>query len=206
MFPENPLLLLVGALVGSYLLGAINSALIISKVFGLKDPRAEGSGNPGATNVMRTTGSRWAAAGTLGGDVAKGVLAVWLALQVPASPMLPEGVRLEALAATLAVIGHMWPVYYRFRGGKGVATSAGVLVLLDLALLAMLLLTWLAGWLICRRVAAASIAAGAAWPLYALAMQLPWDFVAMGFVLGAAVVFRHRENLRNLVRGTESAP
>ncbi len=206
MSSEYPLLLPLGVLVASYLIGAINSALIISKGFGLKDPRAEGSCNPGATNMMRITRSRWAAVGTLGGDVAKGVLAVWLALQVPASPMLPDGVRLEMLAAMLAVLGHMWPAYYRFQGGKGVATSAGVLVLLDITLLAMLLLTWLAGWLIYRRVAAASVAAGAAWPLYAVAMQLPWDFIAMSLILGAAVVFRHRENLRNLRHGAESAP
>ena len=206
MSSEYPLLLPLGVLVASYLIGAINSASIISKRFGLKDPRAEGSRNPGATNMMRITHSRWAAAGTLGGDVAKGVLAVWLALQVPASLMLPEGVRLEILAAMLAVLGHMWPAYYRFQGGKGVATSAGVLVLLDAMLLAMLLLTWMVGWLIYRRVAAASIAAGVAWPLYAVAMQLPWDFVAMSLILGAAVLFRHRENLRELRRGTESAP
>ena len=206
MSPEYPLLLPLGVLAASYLIGAANSALIISNGFGLKDPRAGGSHNPGATNVMRITGSRWAAAGTLGGDVAKGVLAVWLALQVPESPLLPVEVRLEILAAALAVIGHMWPAYYRFQGGKGVATSAGVLVLLDAALLAMLLLTWLIGWLIYRRVAAASVAAGAAWPLYAIAVQAPWDFIAMSCVLGAAVVFRHRANLRDLVRGAESAP
>ena len=206
MSPEYPLLLPLGVLAASYLIGAANSALIISKGFGLKDPRAGGSHNPGATNVMRITGSRWAAGGTLGGDVAKGVLAVWLALQVPESPLLPAGVRLEILAAMLAVIGHMWPAYYRFQGGKGVATSAGVLVLLDAALLGMLLLTWLVGWLIYRRVAVASVAAGAAWPLYAIAVQVPWDFIAMSCALGAAIVFRHRANLRDLVRGAESAP
>lgn len=195
--------MLLSVVLGSYLLGAVNSALIISRAFGLKDPRTQGSGNPGATNMLRVSKEkRWAAI-TLVGDAGKGALAVWLVSYFAGGSLPSSWPSPEVVAAVAAVVGHVWPVYYGFQGGKGVATLAGVVAVLDPLLLAMGLATWLFGYALYRRVSAASIAVGAALPFYAWAAHRDGDLVLAGLFLGVVVVIRHRENLRRLLRGEE---
>ena len=195
--------MLLGVALGSYLIGAVNSALIISRACGLPDPRTEGSGNPGATNMLRVSkDKRWAVA-TLAGDAGKGALAVALAFYVAGEPLSPAGPSPAVVAGVMVVIGHVWPVYYRFRGGKGVATLAGMMAVLNPVLLAMGLATWLLGYALYRRVSAASIAVAVALPLYAWAVHQGWDLVLAGFLLGAVIVYRHQENLCRLLRGEE---
>ena len=198
--------MLLGVALGSYLIGAVNSALIISRACGLPDPRTQGSGNPGATNMLRVGRNKGWAVATLAGDVGKGALAVALALYVAGDPPSPASPSLAVVAAVMAVVGHVWPVYYHFQGGKGVATLAGVMAVLNLWLLAMGLATWLLGYALYRRVSAASIAAGAALPLYAWAVHRDWDLVLAGLFLGVVIVYRHKENLRRLLRGEEDRP
>ena len=195
--------MLLGVALGSYLIGAVNSALIISRACSLPDPRTEGSGNPGATNMLRTGKNKGWAMVTLAGDAGKGALAVALALYVAGEPLSPAWPSLAVVAAVMAVVGHVWPVYHRFQGGKGVATLAGVMAVLNPLLLAMGLATWLFGYALYRRVSAASIAAGAALPLYAWAVHRDWDLVWAGLFLGIVIVYRHQENLRRLLRGEE---
>lgn len=201
-----PLPMLLGVALGSYLLGAVNSALIISRIRGLPDPRTEGSGNPGATNMLRVGRNKGWAVATLAGDVGKGALAVALAIYVAGEFSPPVWPSLAVVAAVMAVVGHVWPVYYGFQGGKGVATLAGVMAVLNPWLLGMGLATWLFGYALYRRVSAASIAVGAALPFYAWAVHRDWDLVLAGLFLGAVVVYRHKENLRRLLRGEEDRP
>lgn len=196
-------LVLLSVVLGSYLLGAVNSALIISRAFGLKDPRTEGSGNPGATNMLRVSENKKWAVMTLAGDVGKGALAVWLASYLAEGVFPSSWPSPELVAAVTAVAGHVWPVYYGFQGGKGVATLAGVMAVLNPLLLAMGLATWLFGYGLYRRVSAASIAVGVALPFYAWAVHRTWDLVWAGLFLGMVVVWRHQENLRRLLRGEE---
>ncbi len=183
-------------IVGAYLMGSIASAVVVARLMGLPDPRTQGSGNPGATNVLRLGGKK-AAALTLLGDVLKGVIPV-LAARLAG---LPEtGVALVALAAFL---GHLYPVFFGFKGGKGVATAFGVLVagvpLLGLAILA----TWLAVAFATRISSLSALTAAALAPLYAhwLGLALVWTVVSA--VIAVLVFWRHRSNIRNLLAGRE---
>ena len=202
----HQLLTLLGVALGSYLIGSINSALIISKVWHLPDPRTQGSGNPGATNMFRVNRNKAVAAATLAGDVGKGALGVWLAQYVAAKYSLPAGSSLGVVAGVMVVVGHVWPVYYRFRGGKGVATLAGMMVVLNPLLLAMGLATWSFGYMLYRRVSVASIVVGATLPLYAFAIHRHWDIVLASILIGGLVVFRHKDNLHRLLHGEENQP
>ena len=199
----HQVLALLGVALGSYLIGAVNSALIISKAGHLPDPRTQGSGNPGATNMFRVSHNKGLAVATLVGDAGKGALAVWLAQYITAGYSLSVSPSLGVVAGVMVVVGHMWPAYYRFRGGKGVATLAGVMAVLNPLLLAMGLATWVLGYVLYRRVSAASIAVGVALPLYAWAVHEHWDLVLAGIFLGALVVFRHKNNLCRLLSGEE---
>ena len=183
------------AVLASYLLGSISFAIVVSKVMRLPDPRSYGSKNPGATNVLRT-GKLAAAVLTLAGDAAKGFLAAWLT-----GRYLPDAMALAGLAAFL---GHLYPVYHRFQGGKGVATAAGVLLGFNLWLGVGTLVTWrvvaaLLRYASLASVVAALFAAFYAWWLFGF-MHIP----AVVLVMAAMVIWRHRENLRRLVAGTES--
>ena len=120
----------------AYLLGSISFAVVMSRAFGLEDPRTYGSGNPGATNVLRS-GNKWAAGLTLLGDAAKGWLAVWGAAHLNAS------VSVQALVALAVFLGHLYPVFLRFKGGKGVATAFGVMLAIQPLLALATCLTWL---------------------------------------------------------------
>ena len=198
--------MLLGVALGSYLIGAVNSALIISRACGLPDPRTQGSGNPGATNMLRVSKNKGWGVATLAGDAGKGALAVALALYVAGESLSPAWPSPGVVAGVMVVIGHVWPVYYRFQGGKGVATLAGMMAVLNPVLLAMGLATWLLGYALYRRVSAASIAVAAALPLYAWAVHRGWDLVLAGLLLGAVIVYRHEENLRRLLSSEEDKP
>ncbi|HRP97356.1 MAG TPA: glycerol-3-phosphate 1-O-acyltransferase PlsY [Rhodocyclaceae bacterium] len=183
-------------LVAAYLLGSIPFAIVTSRLFGLTDPRRYGSGNPGATNVLRS-GSKAAAALTLVGDCAKGWLAVWAAGALGFDP----GV--AALAGLFAFFGHVFSVFLRLRGGKGVATALGVLAGISGWLALCALAVWLAVAFVSRYSSAAALAAAAIAPLAGLV--LVGDALAIGVLLAmsATLVLRHADNIRRLKNGTE---
>jgi len=181
----------------AYLLGSVSSAILISRLLGLPDPRTEGSRNPGATNVLRL-GSKPGAVLTLVGDIAKGVLPV-----VAARWILDEPVLLT-LAALGAFLGHLFPVYFRFEGGKGVATALGVLAAIDWQLASILIATWLVVAAVFRYSSLAALVTAAAAPIYLFWLTGEPVFVALGVVLAALLFFRHSENIRRLLCGNES--
>ena len=189
------------AAVAAYLLGSLSFAVIVSRVFGLADPRSYGSGNPGATNVLRS-GHRPAAVATLLLDASKGAAAVWLVQAFGAPLGLGEGS--EALVGLAAFVGHLWPVFFGFKGGKGVATAAGVL----LALNPWLALATLASFAIIlafsRYVSLASIVAAAFAPFYQLLIWGAGPQAIAIAVMGLLLVWRHGANIKKLLAGTES--
>jgi acyl phosphate:glycerol-3-phosphate acyltransferase len=188
--------------VAAYLIGSLSFAVIVSRMFGLPDPHSYGSGNPGATNVLRT-GKRLAAALTLAGDCGKGALAVVLARHFAAD----YGVDLTgiALAAVAVFLGHLYPVFFRFKGGKGVATAFGILCAVSLWLGLATLASWLVIVLIFRIVSLASIIAAVFAPFYT-----GWLFGTASpllpgvLAIAALLIYRHRENIRRLRAGQES--
>jgi glycerol-3-phosphate acyltransferase PlsY len=186
---------IVLAVLASYLLGSVSFAIVVSKAMRLPDPRSYGSRNPGATNVLRT-GRRAAAVLTLAGDAAKGWLAAWLA-----GRYLPDAMALCGLAAFL---GHLYPVYHRFRGGKGVATAAGVLLGFNVWLGAGTLVTWIVIAALLRYASLASIVAALFAAFYSFWLFGLMHIPAVVLVMGALVIWRHRENIRRLAAGTES--
>ncbi len=194
------------AILLGYLLGSLSFAVIISRIMGLSDPRTYGSKNPGATNVLRS-GNRAAAALTLLLDAAKGWLAVMLADWLGRPYGLQEGSM--ALTGLAAFVGHVYPVFFRFAGGKGVATALGVLLginpLLGLATAA----TWLlVAWLFRYSSLAALIAALMAPAYYVLGEGMAWYFNARVMLalsaMSVLLLYRHAENIGRLARGTES--
>lgn len=193
---DTPLFPLL-AIVAAYLLGSVPFAMISSKVFGLADPRTYGSGNPGATNVLRS-GNKKAALFTLIGDAAKGWLAVWLARHYGLSD------NLTGLIALAVFAGHLFPVFLKFKGGKGVATAAGVLLALDPLLGLSVLGVWLVVAALSRYSSLAALCAAAASPLLAGMM---WGFnllVAAVAVMAMALVGKHWVNIQRLLAGQES--
>lgn len=185
----------------AYLIGSLSFAVIVSKVFGLPDPHTYGSGNPGATNVLRT-GNRLAAVLTLIGDGAKGWLAVFLARAFAWRFGVDD---LGIAAAALAVfVGHLWPVFFRFQGGKGVATAAGILFALDWRIGLGTLATWLIIAFFFRYSSLAALAAALFAPFFT-ALVLGFNvYAAAVLAIAALLVWRHAENIRKLVAGTES--
>ena len=196
----------IGAALLAYLLGSLSFAVIVSKVLGLKDPRSYGSKNPGATNVLRS-GSKAAAVTTLLLDGLKGWLPVVLVKWFGGDYGLGDGT--VAAVGFAAFIGHLYPVFFRFKGGKGVATAAGVLLgiswLLGLATLA----TWLIVAYFSRYSSLAALAAAVFAPLYYLfgdraAWYVDKSILVVMFAISALLVYRHRENINKLLKGTES--
>jgi len=184
------------AIVGAYLLGSISFAVLVSKVMGLPDPHTYGSKNPGATNVLRT-GSKSAALLTLLGDSCKGAVAVLLAIAFVTT--VPVELALVGLAAFL---GHLYPVFHRFQGGKGVATAAGVLLALDWRVGVGTLLTWGIIALFLRYSSLAALVAALFAPIGA-AYLLGWQAGAVVAVMSAFLVWRHKANIARLLAGTE---
>ncbi len=188
---------LVFYLIPAYLIGSLPFAVIVSKAFGLADPREYGSGNPGATNVLRT-GNKVAALLTLLGDAAKGWFAMWLVAKVGADETA------TVLSGLAAFLGHLFPIFLRFKGGKGVATAIGVLIGLDIWLAAGAALTWLAIAAITRYSSLAAITAACVTPALALASHGIGAASIVVIVMCLLLIVRHRANIARLVAGAES--
>jgi glycerol-3-phosphate acyltransferase PlsY len=189
------------AVLAAYLIGSISFAVVTSRLFGLSDPRTYGSKNPGATNVLRS-GNKTAAIVTLLLDAAKGWLAVWLTIHFgPQYGIGDEGVALVALAVFL---GHLWPVFFRFVGGKGVATALGVLVGINPIVGLGTLITWLVVAYAFRYSSLAALIAAVFAPFYyGVVERIDPIFFAI-FVMSMLLVWRHSSNIGNLIAGKES--
>jgi glycerol-3-phosphate acyltransferase PlsY len=197
----TPALLSLVATVAAYLIGSLSFAVIISKLMGLNDPRSYGSGNPGATNVLRS-GNKKAAVLTLIFDALKGYVPVLLVLLYGEPHGLEEGT--AALVGLAAFLGHLWPVFFRFQGGKGVATAAGVLLALNPWLGLATLVSWLLIAVFFRYSSLAALVAAVFAPFYQL---LGWGANATAaavVVMSALLIWRHRANIQKLLAGTES--
>ena len=185
------------AALAGYLAGSIPFAVLVSRMMGLPDPRTYGSGNIGATNVLRS-GNRIAALLTLLGDAMKGWAAVLVARAIGLSEMD------VAVVGFAAFLGHMFPVWLRFRGGKGVATAAGVLIALDWRLGLSVLMVWLAVAAITRYSSLAAIVAAVAAPFLAYHFLLHPPVVSLVALMSVMLVMKHHANIRKLLRGEES--
>ena len=181
---------------GGYLLGSIATAVLVSRALGTADPRSGGSGNPGATNVLRLAGRR-AAALTLAGDVVKGVVPV---LAARAADLPPGEVAMVGLAAFL---GHLYPAFFGFRGGKGVATALGALLGMEPLLGAGVLATWIVAAGVSRYSSLAALVASVLAPGYAWVLSGHPGVVGAVSVMAALLVWRHRANIRRLLAGEE---
>lgn len=185
----------------AYLLGSVSFAVVISKAMALPDPHSYGSKNPGATNVLRT-GNKLAAALTLAGDGLKGFVAVWLAsLFAPALGLAAWAVAGSGLAVFL---GHLYPVFHRFAGGKGVATAAGVMFAFDWRLGAAAVVLWMLIALGLKISSLAAIIAALAAPALSFWLLGPVPQSYALLPVAALLIWRHRSNLTRLVRGEES--
>jgi len=188
------------AVAGAYMLGSVSFAVVISRLFGLADPRSYGSGNPGATNVLRS-GSKGAAALTLAGDAAKGAVAVWLVRAL--GPQFGIGELGVALAALAAFVGHLYPVLFGFKGGKGVATFLGGLLALNVGAGLLACAAWLVVAALFRYSSLASLCAAVAAPVALLWLT---GAAAPSLVIAAMstlLIARHRQNIANLLAGRE---
>ena len=193
----DPRVLALGGALVAYLIGSLSFAVIVSRLFGLADPRSYGSGNPGATNVLRS-GNKGAAILTLLFDALKGYVPVVIALNLG----------LDVLTVTViglgAFIGHLWPVFFRFEGGKGVATAAGVLLGFSPALGGLVLLVWLAMAVVFRYSSLAALTASLAAPII---QYVGWGLSAQTagvLIMSALLIWRHQANIRKLLAGQES--
>ena len=189
------------ATVGAYLLGSLSFAVIVSKAFGMADPRSYGSGNPGATTVLRS-GKKLAAVLTLLGDALKGWLAVWLALRFQAELQL-DNVTI-GLVAVAVLVGHMWPVFFGFKGGKGVATAVGVLLALSWPTALICAAVWLVMAFGFKVSSLAALVATAISPLVAWFFMPHLSWLLAVAVIAVLVLYRHQSNIRNLLSGRES--
>ncbi len=188
-------------IVVAYLIGSLSFAVIISRLMGLSDPRTYGSGNPGATNVLRS-GNKAAAALTLFCDGAKGWLAVWLVQRFGEQYGVGEG--MIALVAIAVFLGHLWPIFFRFKGGKGVATALGVLLALNGWLALATLVTWLVIVFASRYSSLAALVAALFAPFYyGLLFGFDSNLLAV-LVMSGLLIYRHSKNIGNLIRGKES--
>lgn len=188
--------------VGAYLIGSISFAVVVSKLFGLADPRSYGSKNPGATNVLRS-GNKKAAILTLLGDGAKGFIAVWLAKHFgPANGIDDSGIALVTIAVFL---GHLWPIFFRFVGGKGVATALGILLALNVWLGLATLITWLVIAYAFRYSSFAALVAAIFAPFYYGLLFGTHDVILLAVLaMSVLLIWRHRKNITNLLSGKES--
>lgn len=198
--------LFVLVVLGAYLVGSLSFAVIVTRAFGLSDPRTYGSKNPGATNVLRS-GHKGAAAATLLLDGFKGWLPIWLVKTFALG--LGGGSLLVAAVGLAAFLGHLYPVFFGFKGGKGVATAAGVLLGFEGWLGLATVLTWLIVVFFTRYSSLAAVAAAVFAPAYYLmGADVAWGMspavAGAVVVMGALLVWRHRENIDRLFKGQES--
>lgn len=187
--------------VAAYLIGSISFAVVVSRAMGLPDPHSYGSGNPGATNVLRS-GSKKAAILTLLGDALKGALAIGLVHVVGGAYYIEE--RALGVVALAAFVGHLYPVYFRFKGGKGVATAAGILFALDVRLGLSTLAVWLLVAFATRYSSLAAIFAATIAPVTVwLLLNDPYLTVCI-LAISLLLLMRHAGNIRKLLSGSES--
>ena len=191
----------LAAVVAAYLIGSLSFAVIVSKFYGLDDPRSYVSGNPGATNVLRS-GRKKAAALTLLGDALKGLVAVLLARWLQSYFGLADEVVAAVAVAVLA--GHMWPLFFGFKGGKGVATALGVLLALSWPVALICAAVWLIMAFGLRISSLAALTATVISPLAAMFLVQQPSWQAAIAVIAALVLLRHRSNIQNLLSGKES--
>jgi glycerol-3-phosphate acyltransferase PlsY len=181
---------------GAYLLGSLSSAIIVCRLLGLPDPRGEGSGNPGATNVLRIGGKK-AAAITLIGDMLKGLIPVLIA------KLLGATIAVQAMVAVAAFLGHLYPLFFGFRGGKGVATALGVLLGLHWPVGLLTIATWLVIAKLFKISSLAALLSILVTPLYIWWLIPERSLIIAMLFMGALLFWRHRSNIQNLVKGTE---
>lgn len=189
------------AIIAAYLIGSLSFAVIVSKYYGMDDPRTYGSGNPGATNVLRS-GKKKAAALTLLGDAVKGLVAVILARCLQDALNLSDAT--IALVAIAALVGHMWPIFFNFKGGKGVATALGVLLALSPATALLCALVWLVMAFGFKVSSLAALVATICAPIFAFFMMPHASWVWATVFIAALVLYRHKSNIQNLIQGKES--
>lgn len=183
--------------VGAYLLGSLSSAVIVARVMGLRDPREVGSKNPGATNILRY-GGKAAAAATLAGDVLKGVIAVLVARWLSQDPAV------VALAMLASFLGHLYPVFFGFKGGKGVATALGAFVGANAWLGLSVAVTWLVMAFVTRYSSLSALVAIAASPFYTWYWLKSPQYIIAAVVISVILYWRHRSNIKNLLTGKEN--
>lgn len=191
------ILLTAFLLITGYLMGSVCSAVVVSQLFALPDPRTEGSKNPGATNILRLAGKKYAAIVLLG-DMLKGLIPVLIAW------FLDAGIMIEAFAGLAAVIGHMYPVFFGFKGGKGVATAIGVCFGLNFLLGVLVMATWALIAAVFHYSSLASIITIFLTPVYAVIMLGSTDATLPMMGITVLILFQHRENIARLSRGKES--
>jgi glycerol-3-phosphate acyltransferase PlsY len=183
-------------IISAYLLGSLSGALIISITLGLPDPRTLGSGNPGATNVLRHSGKK-AALLTLVVDIFKAIIAISIAKLLSTSPWV-------LASTTLAVfLGHLYPIFFHFRGGKGVATAFGALITLAWPVGLLALSTWLLMALVFHFSSLAAITAALLTPAYMYWYTNIWQYTLISLILSSLLLWKHRSNIRNLLTGQE---
>lgn len=182
----------------SYLIGAISFGIVMSHLFSLPDPRTIGSKNPGATNVLRT-GKKLAALLTLLGDALKGSLTVGLAQYFELSPLM------VALVAIATLLGHIFPIYYGFKGGKGVATAAGILLMFSWVMGLTILGIWVAVFIIWRYSSLAAIIAASLSPVMGFFYGIDFYQLIASSIIALILILRHIENIKRLINGTESS-
>lgn len=189
------------ATLAAYLIGSLSFAVIVSRVMGLNDPRTYGSGNPGATNVLRS-GNKAAAVVTLLLDALKGYLPVALVQEFGGTYGLDEGTL--ALVGLAAFLGHLWPVFFHFKGGKGVATAAGVLLGLNPWLGLATLATWVIIAVFTRYSSLAALVAAVFAPFYQVLIWERGPVALAVAAMGVLLIYRHKANITKLLKGTES--
>jgi glycerol-3-phosphate acyltransferase PlsY len=181
----------------AYCFGSISSAIIVCRIMGLPDPLKSGSNNPGATNVLRI-GGKTAAIITLVGDVLKGLLPVLVASMLGSDPLV------LSLVGLGAYLGHLFPLFFGFKGGKGVATAFGVFIGLSWQLAVALLVVWLISAAVFRYSSLAALIAAVAAPAIVLRLLPEWPYFCLAVAIAILLLWRHRENISRLRSGTES--
>lgn len=180
----------------AYFVGSLSFGIIISYFFKLSDPRTTGSGNPGATNVMRS-GNKVAALLTLLGDMLKATTVITIANNMNLS-------EIHIVAISIAVLlGHIFPIYYRFRGGKGVATALGILLGINWMLALAVFFVWLFVFIIWRYSSLAAIVATLSAPIISCYLEFSSEILWLNIIISTIVIYRHKANIRNLLNGTE---
>ena len=188
---------LIGLTVFSYLMGSLSTAIIVCKLMGLPDPRTQGSQNPGATNVLRIGGKK-AAAITLAGDAVKGLIPVLI------GHALSQSMTQLGIIGLAAFLGHLYPVFFSFRGGKGVATAFGVIVGISWMSGLAVLATWLVMAQLFKISSLSALTAAVLTPLYLWLIEDSQALLFMGLIMSVLLFIRHRSNIKNLISGKET--